>query len=69
MSTTDRNPERVAREARRAWGSKAAEICRAFGVKAPTANSRAEWNAAAKILEREDRDHVFIVDTAPEPTP
>ena len=55
MTTTDHNPERVAREARRAWGSKAAEICRAFGVKAPTANSRAEWDAAAKILEREEK--------------
>ena len=55
MTTTDHNPERVAREARRAWGSKAAEICRAFGVKAPTANSRAVWDAAAKILEREEK--------------
>lgn len=50
----DHEPERLAREARRAWGSKAAEICRAFGVKAPNADSRAEWNAAAKILEREE---------------
>lgn len=54
---TDYNPERLAREARKAWGPEAKSLCQTFARNAPTANSRAEWLAAAKILERDGNDH------------